>query len=156
MAGDIRTRARLEGHPHLRNMLVNGARAWWILTFQLVDRMKARRRFARDRQAIAGSPLFDPASYLAQYPDVAPSGVDPASHYVMYGGEERRNPGPSFDADWYLNRHTDVAESGANPFYTTFALALSSEGKLSRFPPQVGTKRAAILPRKFQDWALMR
>ncbi len=44
------------------------------------------------------SVLFDRAWYLAQYPDVAESGIDPVEHYLRWGVAEGRSPGPEFDA----------------------------------------------------------
>lgn len=41
------------------------------------------------------NPSFDSAWYLANYPDVAAAGVNPARHYIMHGQFEGRKPGPS-------------------------------------------------------------
>lgn len=43
---------------------------------------------------IARSGLFNPEWYLSQYSDVAASGMDPILHYVRYGRNENRLPGP--------------------------------------------------------------
>lgn len=45
-------------------------------------------------EALRRSQLFDEAWYLAHYPDVAASGVEPALHYVKYGMRLGRDPGP--------------------------------------------------------------
>ncbi len=47
------------------------------------------RKAARDLMA---SGHFDPDWYLAEYPDVARSGIDPARHYILYGRDEGRAP----------------------------------------------------------------
>src|SRR5271166_3977217 len=88
---------------------------WWTVTFQLVDRLRARRRLFETRDLIAKSSLFDRDWYVAQYAGIAEAGCDPALHYALYGATERRNPGPRFDAEVYLLRYPDVAEAGMNP-----------------------------------------
>lgn len=65
-----------------------------------------------------GAPVpegFDAGWYLAQYPDVVASGMDPFQHYDQYGWKERRNPSETFDTRFYLETHSDVEESGVNP-----------------------------------------
>jgi hypothetical protein len=52
------------------------------------------RGLARDYRVVAGSPLFDPEWYLRTYPDVATSGMDAAEHYLRFGANESRDPGP--------------------------------------------------------------
>lgn len=59
--------------------------------------------------------MFDQAWYLKQYPDVDHAGIDPASHYLRYGGSEGRDPGPLFDSRWYLETYPDVKPAGINP-----------------------------------------
>jgi len=48
----------------------------------------------RGREAAA----FDPGWYLAAYPDVALSGLDPLEHYLRYGAPLGRAPGPGLAA----------------------------------------------------------
>jgi hypothetical protein len=80
-----------------------------------LQQMRRSRRTRKLSRAIADSPLFDAEWYLATYPDVAASSLEPAAHYALFGGPERRNPGPGFDAAWYLEWNPDVAQSGRNP-----------------------------------------
>lgn len=61
------------------------------------------------------SVFFDAAWYLAQYPDVAAAGVDPAAHYLEFGAAEGRDPGPDFSTRGYLAAHAAAAQSGENP-----------------------------------------
>ena len=82
---------------------------------QLVRRVRGRWARRGDIRAVASSRFFSRQWYLNRYPDVAESGMDPALHYVLHGGAERRSPGPDFDAHWYLMRNPDVAASGVNP-----------------------------------------
>jgi hypothetical protein len=60
-------------------------------------------------------PLFDPAFYLRQYPDVAAAGVNPLLHYLKYGTAEMRQPHPLFDPAFYLDRNPDVGAAGIDP-----------------------------------------
>lgn len=64
---------------------------------------------------VASSPLFDRTWYLAQYPEVAGLGIDPALHYVRHGAAKRLRPSLRFDPDYYLEADPDVAASGSNP-----------------------------------------
>ena len=60
-------------------------------------------------------PLFDPEFYLARYPDVASSGLDPFAHFLTRGALEHRSPHPLFDARYYVENNSDVAKSGSDP-----------------------------------------
>jgi Protein of unknown function (DUF616) len=75
----------------------------------------ARPTSPSDRKLLEQSSLFDPAFYLAQYPDVAAAGIDPVQHYLAYGSSESRRPHPAFDGAWYLQKNPDVRRSGLNP-----------------------------------------
>lgn len=59
--------------------------------------------------------LFDREWYLAAYPDVSKTGLDPFDHYISYGALLGRNPSPHFDTNFYLAKYSDVASSGLNP-----------------------------------------
>lgn len=65
--------------------------------------------------SIRTSRLFDSEWYLAQNPDVAQAKMDPAIHYLHFGGFEGRNPSPNFSSAWYLDRYNDVKQAGINP-----------------------------------------
>jgi hypothetical protein len=69
----------------------------------------------RDIRKIQKSDLFDSGFYLRNYPDVAKSGINPARHYLLYGGFEGRNPSMKFDSAFYLEQNPDVKENGMNP-----------------------------------------
>jgi len=64
---------------------------------------------------LLGSQYFDADWYLETYPDVAESSFNAAEHYIKFGANEGRNPGPNFDTQWYLRVNVDVADSGINP-----------------------------------------
>src|SRR5690606_30203428 len=61
------------------------------------------------------SGLFDQSWYLEQYPDVAALAIDPVEHYLRWGAQLERNPGPRFDTRHYLQANRDVAAAGINP-----------------------------------------
>jgi glycosyltransferase involved in cell wall biosynthesis len=60
-------------------------------------------------------PYFDPEFYLAQYPAVADTAIDPLVHYLTMGAWELKNPSLLFDTCFYFENHRDVIEAGINP-----------------------------------------
>lgn len=74
----------------------------------------AASRFIQTYQ-IRTSSLFNKNWYLSKNPDVADAKIDPARHYLLFGGFEGRDPGPAFSSSWYLNTYTDVKQTGINP-----------------------------------------
>lgn len=76
---------------------------------------KRRQKIQNDVELILSSEFFDTEWYLAQYSDVAESTISPAEHYLCFGAEEQRFPGPLFSGTWYTETYPDVAESGMNP-----------------------------------------
>lgn len=73
-----------------------------------------RRTESRRAQTVRASSLFDAQWYLRRYPDVARAQLDPALHYVRYGAEELRDPGPGFSTAAYLERYPDVSTKNVN------------------------------------------
>ncbi|MCW5773253.1 MAG: hypothetical protein KIT16_16555 [Rhodospirillaceae bacterium] len=69
----------------------------------------------RDFALVLRSGLFDHAWYLAEFQDVAASGLDPLDHYLRHGGFEGRRASPIFDTAWYLAEYPDVPAAGMNP-----------------------------------------
>lgn len=67
------------------------------------------------RHAIEATGLFDRDFYLAAYPDVAATGLDPALHFAQEGWKEGRRPNPFFDPTLYLSANPDVVATGQNP-----------------------------------------
>ena len=85
-----------------------------------------------DDVSFEGDRFFDADFYLAQNPDVAEAGVDPARHYYETGFKEGRDPNKVFDTSFYLAQNPDVAEAGVNPlehYYTNRDL-----DSLERYP----------------------
>lgn len=68
-----------------------------------------------DLKLITSSGLFDAEWYLANYPDVEKSGLDPAEHFLWIGGKLGRNPSSGFDSKNYLENHPTIADEGVNP-----------------------------------------
>ncbi len=80
----------------------------------LKDNALAHYLARRTTGQVAPLPLFDPAWYLATYPDVAAAHADPFEHFMQFGELENRNPSPGFDIKFYSNRY--AAEiNGQNP-----------------------------------------
>ncbi|MGM0767994.1 MAG: glycosyltransferase [Pseudomonadota bacterium] len=59
--------------------------------------------------------LFNAEWYLATNEDVRASGADPWQHFLDYGLQEGRQPGPGFDPEQYLSANPDLRESDALP-----------------------------------------
>ncbi len=60
------------------------------------------------------SGLFDRDYYLATYPDVANSKIDPIRHYLDHGAREMRNPCEFFNTKLYLIIYIDVADQAGS------------------------------------------
>lgn len=75
-------------------------------------------------QLIRESVYFDPDWYLLKNPDVKNSGIDPARHYLLFGGFENRDPSAKFSNEIYFGLNPDVKEKGINPLehYITFGV----------------------------------
>ena len=69
------------------------------------------------RRIVAGSPLFDAEWYAGFYPEVKEAGLDPLTHFLESGAQDRRLPSVHFDTAAYLDRYPDVRTSGLNPLY---------------------------------------
>jgi len=107
-----------------------------LSVFKKMLQFVKKRSIAADKRLIASSDLFDPSWYLEQNRDLQESGMDPAEHYLLYGGIEGRDPGPNFSSQAYLDAYADAKQAGINPLvhYLRFGQA---EGR-SIFP--VGVK----------------
>jgi hypothetical protein len=71
--------------------------------------------FFNDYETIRKSGLFDPAFYLASYPDVAEQNIDPLLHYLEQGAAQGHSPHPDFDVAFYLHQCRDRGEEPGNP-----------------------------------------
>lgn len=70
---------------------------------------------AKDLVRIKKSELFDSEWYLKKYPDVVLSGMDPAEHFLKYGGLLRRDPGPNFSSSFHFDTRPGIEKKGMNP-----------------------------------------
>ena len=108
----------------------------------LFQRIRKLRGKVNDRKShvklIEGSEYFDATYYLKSNPDVAVAGVNPADHFIRFGGFEGRKPSAKFDPAFYLSSYEDVARSGLNPLvhYLTHGI---HEGRGSLPIGHVGT-----------------
>lgn len=80
-----------------------------------LNKKKKNNKIKKSVELIKNSELFDTEWYLTQYPDVKDSGIDPARHYLLFGGFEQRDPSALFSSQGYLDLYADVKESGMNP-----------------------------------------
>jgi glycosyltransferase involved in cell wall biosynthesis len=62
-------------------------------------------------ETIRVSDLFNSGFYLRNNADVRASGMDPVVHYVKFGSNEGRDPGPGFSTMSYLQANPDVQDS---------------------------------------------
>jgi glycosyltransferase involved in cell wall biosynthesis len=113
-----------------------------LFSFALIpSKIRRDRRIKRNLNLIRASNLFDESWYLANYLDVAQSGLDPTLHYLLFGGFEGRNPCRDFSSKSYLEAYPDVKAAGINPLihYLKYGEA---EGRVA-FSPDKGstTKR---------------
>ena len=83
-----------------------------VITFPF---RKKNKELGNELAVIRSSVLFDADWYLANNPDVARAQEDPATHYLLTGGFEGRDPSPYFDSSWYLDAYLDVRKTGINP-----------------------------------------
>jgi lipopolysaccharide biosynthesis protein len=103
-------------YPRLSRQAARALRlAWWVVSLQIVTRLRDACIKRAQARLVAASPLFDREWYLEQYPDVREAGVDPVLHYIAHGAAGYRDPGPRFDTAWYLAYYSDVGTSGVNP-----------------------------------------
>ncbi|HKY39096.1 MAG TPA: hypothetical protein VJN18_24325 [Polyangiaceae bacterium] len=110
-----------------------------------------RENLRRHIELLAASGLFDRNWYLAAYPDVARAGgIDPAQHYLRYGADEGRDPGPRFSTRKYLKRYPDVARAGMNPLlhYLEFGLDEQRAIFAANRNVAVATASAVKLPKR--------
>lgn len=105
---------RNQSPPETRAALAGAYRRMRRWVGSLTRRRRTRVAGA-DVRACRESGLFDEAWYLSRYPDVKASGAEPIEHFLIFGGAERRDPGPKFNTTEYLRLNPDVATSNVNP-----------------------------------------
>jgi hypothetical protein len=68
-----------------------------------------------DYREIEASGLFDSQYYTSENRDVAATGIDPLTHYLIIGAAEGRNPSTKFNTLYYRSKYPDVDLAGINP-----------------------------------------
>lgn len=92
---------------------VSGKR--WINALFHISRLRQEIRVLKHIRLVKKSGLFDESYYLSTNPDVIPSLLTAARHFILYGGSEGRNPSEQFNAAGYLAHNPDVTKAGINP-----------------------------------------
>jgi hypothetical protein len=82
---------------------------WYREAYGIAEGALALADFLNRRRTgqVAPVPLFNPAFYLEQNPDVAATSSDPFEHFCAFGIHESRDPSPDFDIGFYRNRYRD-------------------------------------------------
>ena len=78
-------------------------------------RIIQKKNTSSDLIMIRSSELFNATWYLTNNPDLTNVNIDPAFHYLQYGGFEGRNPSPNFNSSFYISSYPDVKKDGINP-----------------------------------------
>jgi len=79
------------------------------------SKSKTRKELACLKDLVTKSKLFDAQWYLQKYPDVASSNIDALEHFLKYGLEELRDPGPGFSTSYYIINNPDLIDAGLPP-----------------------------------------
>lgn len=116
----------MRDYPPRRDMVSSS-----ILSHIFPSHLAQLQSLRRRKKVVLDSGLFDQDWYLAQHPDVASSGMDALSHFVLYGSKELRNPNANFDAKFYYIFHEDVHLAGVEPFFHYVKFG-KREGRITR------------------------
>ena len=98
------------------------------------DSRSYKKELPKQLAMLEATPFFDADWYLAQYPDVAKSGIKPAEHFIKFGAIDGRHPSSQFSTDFYLTHYKDVAASGQHPLLPYLRHGLAEQRKTQ--PPQ--------------------
>lgn len=96
---------------------------------------------------IKASCLFDRDWYLAQYPDVTLSGMEPAQHYLQLGAKKGYDPSPNFSTDNYLSLYPDVQQMNPLVHYEVFG---KSEGRTCQIENEISSYGSFLLEKKIK------
>lgn len=130
--------------------------AGWHALTTLASRLKAwreaRLHLKSQAELIRSSTFYDQAYYLSCYPDVAGSGMDPARHYLLYGGFQGKNPSRHFDSQFYLERYCDVERNGINPLLHYLIAGRSERRQIIPVDDGINTAKGLISDAKDESW----
>ncbi len=104
-------------------------------------------RIQKDISLIKSSDLFDAQWYIANNPDVSNSHMEPARHYLLFGGFEGRDRSMRFSSRRYLDTYADVKNAHINPLVHYLRYGLG-EGRLKQ-SNQVPEEIIVNDPKKF-------
>ncbi|HEX6780451.1 MAG TPA: glycosyltransferase family 4 protein [Solirubrobacterales bacterium] len=82
--------------------------------FRSLDEAVSHYAEAGQHQGADPHPLFDTSWYLARYPEVKSSGLDPLSHFVACSATEGQDPNPYFDTEYYYSQVPRLLEAEKN------------------------------------------
>lgn len=102
-----------------------------------------------DADLLRLSGFFDENWYVTNYPDVYREKMDPALHYVLFGGFEGRDPGPLFSSAYYLDTYPDIAMAGVNPL-VHYLQHGKSEGRKTQPETCLGTGDESVFYRQME------
>ena len=96
------------------------------------------------RQSFRASPLFDEDWYIGAYPEIVGTGLDPLSHYLMYGRDEGRRPARDAVSTQYLEEGSAVK--------ALFDRLLRFGARKSRSEPPIMPPAVALSKPKDEGW----
>jgi len=94
---DLENRIRSKDQLNARVIMEYGRAIGKLLETSDWPLLTEQGRLKRRMKLLLRSGLFDAGWYLARYPDVAGSGMDPLLHYLRFGIHEGRLPNPALD-----------------------------------------------------------
>ncbi len=116
LSAATRRAAEMEASYHRANyqlLAIRRTPGWGLVSS--IRRITVRAATRADRRLIAQSGLFDRDWYVAKYPEIDASALDPLLEYLQHGAAEGRDPSPLFLGGWYLEQYPDVRATGMNP-----------------------------------------
>jgi hypothetical protein len=84
---------------------------WW----RRIRMSVGQRAMLEDIRLVRSSKWFDAEWYVAEYPDVANAGMDPAEHYLRHGAPEGGDRGLLFNTGAYFRDLPELVDSVFNP-----------------------------------------
>lgn len=100
-------------------------------------------RIIKASKQIKSLNLFDKEFYLATYPDIRNSNVNPLDHYIYHGWKEKRVPSTKFDGNYYLKNYSDVRKSEVNPLIH-YVLKGKKEGRFPNHNTEINSTENVI------------
>lgn len=96
------------------------------------------------QQSFRASALFDEDWYIGAYPEILGTGLDPLSHYLMYGRDEGRRPARGAVGTEYLDEGSSVK--------ALFVRLLRVGVRKSRSEPPIKPQAVALSKSKDEVW----